>query len=80
MARITASVPAANGAVSIVRLLADARFFDSYEAIGPLALGAALYGVYLALVVILGRTGKTGYNFPVTIVATIAMNRSSSVP
>ncbi len=56
----------------IVRLLADARFFDSYEAIGPLALGAALYGVYLALVVILGRTGKTQYNFPVTIVATIA--------
>ena len=38
----------------------------------PLALGAALYGIYLALVVILGRTGKTGYNFPVTIVATIA--------
>ena len=56
----------------IVRLLADPSFFDSYEAIGPLALGAALYGIYLALVVILGRTGKTGYNFPVTIVATIA--------
>ena len=56
----------------IVRLLADPKFFDSYEAIGPLTLGAALYGVYLALVVILGRTGKTQYNFPVTIVATIA--------
>ena len=56
----------------IVRLLAAPEFFDSYEAIGPLALGAALYGVYLALVVILGRTGKTEYNFPVTIVATIA--------
>jgi len=56
----------------IVRLLAAPDFFDSYEAIGPLALGAALYGIYLALVVILGRTGKTGYNFPVTIVATIA--------
>ncbi len=55
----------------IVRLLAAPEFFDSYEAIGPLALGAALYGVYLALVVILGRTGKTEYNFPVTIVATI---------
>lgn len=55
----------------IVRIFADARFFDAYEAIGPLALGAALYGVYLALVVILGRTGKTGYNFPITIVATI---------
>jgi len=36
------------------------------------ALGHPLYGIYLALVVILGRTGKTGYNFPVTIVATIA--------
>jgi O-antigen/teichoic acid export membrane protein len=56
----------------IVRLLAAPEFFDSYEAIGPLALGAALYGIYLALVVILGRTGKTKYNFPVTIVATIA--------
>jgi O-antigen/teichoic acid export membrane protein len=56
----------------IVRLLAAPDFFDSYEAIGPLALGAALYGVYLALVVILGRTGKTGYNVPVTIVATVA--------
>jgi O-antigen/teichoic acid export membrane protein len=56
----------------IVRLLAAPDFFDSYEAIGPLALGAALYGVYLALVVILGRTGKTEYNFPVTIVATVA--------
>ena len=55
----------------IVRLLAAPEFFDAYEAIGPLALGAALYGVYLALVVILGRTGKTQYNFPVTIVATI---------
>jgi O-antigen/teichoic acid export membrane protein len=56
----------------IVRLLAAPDFFDSYEAIGPLALGAALYGVYLALVVILGRTGKTQYNFPVTIAATAA--------
>lgn len=56
----------------IVRLLAAPEFFDAYEAIGPLALGAALYGVYLALVVILGRTGKTQYNFPVTIAATVA--------
>jgi len=56
----------------IVRLLAAPDFFDSYEAVGPLALGAALYGIYLALVVILGRTGKTQYNFPVTIAATVA--------
>lgn len=56
----------------IVRLLAAPEFFDSYVAIGPLALGAALYGVYLALVVILGRVRRTGLNFPITVVATIA--------
>ena len=56
----------------IVRILADSDYFDSYEVIGPLALGAALYGVYLALVVILGRTGRTDLSFPVTVVATVA--------
>jgi O-antigen/teichoic acid export membrane protein len=56
----------------IVRLLAAPAYFGSYEVVGPLALGAALYGVYLALVVILGRTGRTDLSFPVTVVATIA--------
>lgn len=56
----------------IVRLLAAPEFFDSYEAIGLLALGAALYGVYLTQVVILGRTGRTEFNFPATAVATAA--------
>lgn len=56
----------------MVRLLAAPVYFDSFKVIGPLALGAALYGVYLALVVILGRTGRTDLSFPVTIVATIA--------
>lgn len=55
----------------IVRLLADPGFFDSYVVIGPLALAAALYGVYLAQVVVLGRTGRTEFNFPVTIAGTI---------
>jgi O-antigen/teichoic acid export membrane protein len=56
----------------IVRILAAPDFFDSYEAIGPLALGAALYGIYLALLVILGRTGRMEFNFPATIAATAA--------
>jgi O-antigen/teichoic acid export membrane protein len=56
----------------IVRFLAAPEFFPSYEVVGPLALGAALYGVYLALVVILGRTGRTELSFPVTVVATIS--------
>ncbi|HKJ36453.1 MAG TPA: oligosaccharide flippase family protein [Solirubrobacterales bacterium] len=53
----------------IVRLLAAPDFFPAYEAIGPLALGAALYGVYLALLVVLGRTGRTEFNFPATLAA-----------
>ena len=55
----------------LVRFLADSEFFDSYEAIGPLALGAALYGIYLAQLVILGRTGRTERNLPATLAATL---------
>jgi O-antigen/teichoic acid export membrane protein len=56
----------------IVRLLADPAFFDAYKAIGLLALGAALYGLYLALLVVLGRTGRTEFNFPATLAALLA--------
>jgi O-antigen/teichoic acid export membrane protein len=56
----------------IVRLLADPAFFDAYKAIGLLALGAALYGIYLALLVVLGRTGRTEFNFPATLAALVA--------
>jgi O-antigen/teichoic acid export membrane protein len=61
----------------IVRLLAAPEFFDSYEAIGLLTAGMTLYALYLVLVVILGRTGRTEYNFPATVAATavnIALN------
>lgn len=56
----------------IVELLAAPEFFEAYKAVGLLALGAALYGVYLALLVVLGRTGRTEYNLPATAVATVA--------
>ena len=56
----------------LVRFLADEAYFDAYEVIGPLALGAALYGVYLAQLVILGRTGRTERNLPATLGGTIA--------
>lgn len=56
----------------IVEILAAPEFFDSYEAVGLLALGAALYGIYLALVVVLGRTGRTEFNLPATAAATAA--------
>jgi O-antigen/teichoic acid export membrane protein len=57
----------------IVRLLAAPEYFGAYEVIGPLTLGAALFGLYLALLVVLGRTGRTEFNFPATAAA-LALN------
>jgi O-antigen/teichoic acid export membrane protein len=56
----------------IVRILAAPQFFDSYEAIGLIATGVTLYALYMVLVVILGRTGRTEFNFPATIAALLA--------
>jgi O-antigen/teichoic acid export membrane protein len=53
----------------IVRALAAPEFFDSYEAIGLIATGVTLYALYMVLVVILGRTGRTEFNFPATAAA-----------
>jgi O-antigen/teichoic acid export membrane protein len=53
----------------IVRALAAPKFFDSYEAIGLIATGVTLYALYMVLVVILGRTGRTEFNFPATAAA-----------
>ena len=50
----------------IVRLLAAPEFFEAFKAIGPLAAAIVLYGLYLVLVVILGRSGRTEFNFPAT--------------
>ena len=56
----------------IVRLLAAPEFFDSYEAIGLVSTGVMLYALYLVLVVVLGRTGRTEFNFPATAAGTVA--------
>ena len=56
----------------IVDLLAAPEFFDAYEAIGLLATGIALYSLYLVLVVVLGRTGRTEFNLPATLAGTVA--------
>jgi O-antigen/teichoic acid export membrane protein len=55
----------------IVRLLAAPEYFPSYQAVGLVATGIALYALYLAMVVILGRTGRTEFSFPATIAAVI---------
>jgi O-antigen/teichoic acid export membrane protein len=56
----------------IVRALAAPKFFDAYEAIGLIATAITLYALYLVLVVILGRTGRTEFNFPAAIGGLIA--------
>jgi O-antigen/teichoic acid export membrane protein len=61
----------------IVRLLAAPEYFASFEAIGLLTTGVTLYALYLVLVVVLGRTGRTEFNFPATALATganVALN------
>jgi O-antigen/teichoic acid export membrane protein len=56
----------------IVRALAAPEFFDSYEAIGLISTAVTLYAVYMVLVVILGRTGRTEFNLPATLAALAA--------
>jgi O-antigen/teichoic acid export membrane protein len=56
----------------IVRALAAPEFFDSYKTIGLVSTGVMLYALYLVLVVVLGRTGRTEYNFPATAAGTVA--------
>ncbi len=55
----------------IVRALAAPEYFGSYKAVGLIATGVTLYALYMVLVVILGRTGRTGFNFPATAAATV---------
>jgi O-antigen/teichoic acid export membrane protein len=55
----------------IVELLAAPEFFQAHEAIGLLATGVSLYAIYLVLVVILGRTGRTEFNLPATVAGTV---------
>ncbi len=54
----------------LVELLAAPEYFEAHEAIGLLATGIALYSLYLVLVVVLGRTGRTEFNLPATIAGT----------
>jgi O-antigen/teichoic acid export membrane protein len=48
----------------MVRLLAASRYFDAHKALPWLALGWALYGLYLVFVVIAGRARMTSRIFP----------------
>jgi O-antigen/teichoic acid export membrane protein len=55
----------------VVRLLAAPPFFDAYEALPWLALGWALYGLYLVLVTIAGRAKVTIRTLPAALVGLV---------
>jgi O-antigen/teichoic acid export membrane protein len=52
----------------MVRLLAASEYFGAYRALPWLALGWALYGLYLVFVAIAGRARVTSRNFPAAAV------------
>jgi O-antigen/teichoic acid export membrane protein len=56
----------------IVDLLAAPEFFDSYQAIGLVATGVMLYGLYFVLIVVIGRTGRTELSFPATVTGMVS--------
>ncbi|HEY8082333.1 MAG TPA: oligosaccharide flippase family protein [Solirubrobacterales bacterium] len=53
------------------RIFAAPEFFDSYEAVGLISTAVTLYALYMVQLVILGRTGRTEFNFPATITALV---------
>jgi O-antigen/teichoic acid export membrane protein len=55
----------------MVRLLAAPEFFGAYKALPWLALGWALYGLYLVFIVIAGRARVTSRNFPAAAVGLV---------
>ncbi|MFN8216703.1 MAG: oligosaccharide flippase family protein [Solirubrobacterales bacterium] len=61
----------------LLRALAEPKFFAAHEVVGLIAAAVTLYALYMVMVVILGRTGRTELNFPAAaagLLANIALN------
>src|SRR6516165_4419361 len=56
----------------VLRLLAAPSFFDAYKALPWVALGWALYGLWVVFLVIAGRAKVTTRNFPAALAGLIA--------
>ncbi len=64
----------------MVRLLAEQRYFDAYKALPWLALGWALYGLYLVFVAISGRARVTSRNLPAAAAGLRGQHRAAAAP
>src|ERR1700761_4006632 len=61
----------------LIRFFTGPEFFAAYEVVGLIAAAVTLYALYMVMVVILGRTGRTEYNLPAALAAlgsNIALN------
>jgi O-antigen/teichoic acid export membrane protein len=56
----------------LLRFFAAPKFFDAYEVVGLIAAAVTLYALYMVMVVILGRTGRTEYNLPAALAALVS--------
>ncbi len=56
----------------LLRIFAAAEFHAAYEVVGLIAAAVTLYSLYMVMVVILGRTGRTEYNLPAAIAALVS--------
>ncbi len=53
----------------LIRFFAAPKFFGAYEVVGLIAAAVTLYALYMVMVVVLGRTGRTEYNLPAALAA-----------
>ncbi len=51
----------------LLRFFAAPEFFDAYEVVGLIAAAVTLYALYMVMVVVLGRTGRTEFNLPAAL-------------
>ena len=56
----------------LIRFFAAPKFFGAYEVVGLIAAAVTLYALYMVMVVVLGRTGRTEFNLPAALAALIS--------
>jgi O-antigen/teichoic acid export membrane protein len=56
----------------LLRFFAAPKFLGAYEVVGLIAAAVTLYALYMVMVVILGRTGRTEYNLPAALAALVS--------
>ncbi len=56
----------------LLRIFAAPKFFDAYEVVGLIAAAVTLYALYMVMVVVLGRTGRTEFNLPAALAALLS--------